>query len=79
VGAQEKLHESGAFYLYGLWQQGALAGKTPEVAYFVHVGLGTTMTALDITEGKLIAELGVAAVRAQEFITLMLVHKLNKV
>jgi phage tail sheath protein FI len=66
-------------YLYGLWQQGALAGKTPEEAYFVHVGLGITMTALNITEGKLIVELGVAAVRPQEFITLMLVHKLNKV
>lgn len=66
-------------YLYGLWQQGALAGKSPEEAYFVHVGLGITMTALDITEGKLIVELGVAAVRPQEFITLMLVHKLNKV
>jgi phage tail sheath protein FI len=37
------------------------------------------MTALNITEGKLIVELGVAAVRPQEFITLMLVHKLNKV
>lgn len=65
-------------YLYGLWQQGALAGKTPEESYFVHVGLGITMTALDIREGKLIVELGVAAVRPQEFITLMLVHKLNK-
>ena len=78
MGAQEKLRESGAFYLFGLWEQGALAGKTPEEAYFVHVGLGITMTSLDITEGKLIVELGVAALRPQEFITLTLVHKLNK-
>ena len=31
-------------FLFGLWQQGALAGPSPEAAYFVNVGLGKTMT-----------------------------------
>jgi phage tail sheath protein FI len=35
-------------YLYGLWERGALAGPTPQSAYFVNVGLGTTMTTQDI-------------------------------
>ncbi|MEE7625328.1 phage tail sheath C-terminal domain-containing protein [Methylobacter sp. Wu8] len=65
-------------YLYGLWQQGALAGSKPESAYFVSVGLGKTMTAQDILEGKLIVTIGVAAVRPAEFIVLRFSHKLQE-
>jgi len=65
-------------YLYGLWQQGALAGSKPESAYFVSVGLGKTMTAQDILEGKLIVTIGVAAVRPAEFIILRFSHKLQE-
>ena len=65
-------------YLNGLWRQGALAGATPEDAFFVNVGLGETMTAQDILEGKLIIEIGMAAVRPAEFITLRFSHKLQE-
>lgn len=65
-------------YLYGLWQQGALAGPSPEAAYFVNVGLGKTMTTQDILEGRLIVEIGVAAVRPAEFIILRFFHKLQE-
>lgn len=65
-------------YLYGLWQRGALAGATAETAYFVNVGLGKTMTAQDVLEGKLIVEIGVAAVRPAEFIILRFYHKLQE-
>lgn len=65
-------------YLYGLWQQGALAGSTPEQAYFVHVGLGKTMTAQDVLEGRMIVEMGLAAVRPAEFIILRFTHKLQQ-
>lgn len=65
-------------YLYGLWQQGALAGSKPEAAYFVHVGLGKTMTPQNILEGKLIIEIGIAAVRPAEFIILRFSHKLQE-
>lgn len=65
-------------YLTGLWRQGALAGAKPEDAFFVNVGLGETMTAQDILEGKLIIEVGVAAVRPAEFIILNFSHKLQE-
>jgi uncharacterized protein len=64
-------------YLYGLWERGALAGAKPEDAYFVHVGLGTTMTTQDILEGRMIVEIGIAAVRPAEFIILRFTHKLQ--
>jgi phage tail sheath protein FI len=65
-------------YLSGLWRQGALAGAKPADAFFVNVGLGSTMTAQDILEGKLIIEIGVAAVRPAEFIILRFSHKLQE-
>ena len=65
-------------YLYGLWQQGALAGSNPESAYFVSVGLGKTMTAEDILQGKMIVSIGVAAVRPAEFIILRFSHKMQE-
>ncbi len=65
-------------YLFGLWERGALAGSTPEAAYFVNVGLGKTMTAQDVLEGRMLVELGVAAVRPAEFIILRFTHKLQE-
>jgi phage tail sheath protein FI len=58
------------------WRAGALQGATPEQAFFVNVGLGETMTSLDILEGRLIIEVGLAAVRPAEFIILRFSHKL---
>jgi phage tail sheath protein FI len=65
-------------FLYSLWQQGALAGPTPQAAYFVKVGLGSTMTSQDILEGRMIVEIGVAASRPAEFIILRFSHKLQE-
>lgn len=65
-------------FLTDLWKQGALAGAKPEEAYFVKVGLNETMTAQDILEGKLIVEIGLAAVRPAEFIVLRFMHKLQE-
>jgi phage tail sheath protein FI len=64
-------------YLYGLWEQGALAGAKPEAAYYVHVGLGSTMTPQDVLEGRLIVQIGIAAVRPAEFVILRFSHKLQ--
>lgn len=60
------------------WRQGALAGATTKEAFYVKVGLGETMTALDILEGRLIVEIGMAAVRPAEFIVLRFSHKLQE-
>ncbi len=59
------------------WRAGALAGAKPEDAFFVNVGLGETMTSLDILEGRLIVEIGLAAVRPAEFIILRFSHKVQ--
>jgi phage tail sheath protein FI len=65
-------------FLTDLWRQGALAGSKAEEAFFVQVGLGETMTAQDILEGKLIVTIGMAAVRPAEFIVLQFMHKLQE-
>ena len=65
-------------FLTVLWRQGALAGAKPEQAFFVKVGLGQTMTALDILEGRMIVEIGMAAVRPAEFIILRFSHKMQE-
>lgn len=65
-------------YLNGLWSQGALAGSKAEDAYFVHVGLGKTMTAQDILEGRMIVKVGMAAVRPAEFIIMQFSHLVQK-
>ncbi|MEZ4686150.1 MAG: phage tail sheath C-terminal domain-containing protein [Bacteroidia bacterium] len=60
------------------WREGALAGAKPEDAFFVRVGLGQTMTSLDILEGRMIVEIGMAAVRPAEFIILRFSHKMQE-
>jgi phage tail sheath protein FI len=61
-------------FLTTQWRQGALQGVKPEDAFYVAVGLGKTMTALDILEGRMIVEIGMAAVRPAEFIILRFSH-----
>ena len=65
-------------FLSKLWRDGALAGAKPEEAFFVRVGLGQTMNALDILEGRMNVEIGLAAVRPAEFIILKFSHKLQE-
>lgn len=65
-------------FLGNLWRQGALAGAVPDHAFFVNIGLGQTMTALDILEGRMIIEIGMAVVRPAEFIILRFSHKMQE-
>jgi uncharacterized protein len=65
-------------FLTNLWRDGGLVGSTPAQAFFVKVGLGETMTAQDILEGKLIIQIGLAASRPAEFIVLQFSHKLQE-
>ncbi|GAA4400429.1 hypothetical protein GCM10023187_13620 [Nibrella viscosa] len=60
------------------WRAGALAGARPEQAFYVKVGLNETMTALDVLEGRMIVEIGMAAVRPAEFIVLRFSHKMQE-
>lgn len=63
-------------YLTEQWRAGALQGLKPQEAFFVKAGLNETMTQLDILEGRLIIEIGMAAVRPAEFIIIRLMHKM---
>lgn len=65
-------------YLTNLWKQGALAGSSPEEAFFVNIGLGVTMTPVDILEGRMNVEIGMAVVRPAEFIILKFSHKMQE-
>jgi uncharacterized protein len=65
-------------FLINQWRAGALAGSTPDKAFFVKVGLGQTMTPQDVLEGLMIVEIGMAAVRPAEFIILRFSHKLQE-
>ncbi|WP_166920213.1 phage tail sheath C-terminal domain-containing protein [Flavobacterium poyangense] len=60
------------------WRAGALAGAKPEQAFYVRVGLGQTMSAIDILEGRMIIEIGMAVVRPAEFIILRFSHKMQE-
>jgi phage tail sheath protein FI len=60
------------------WRAGALAGAKPEQAFYVNIGLNETMTALDILEGRMIVEIGMAVVRPAEFIILKFSHKMQE-
>jgi hypothetical protein len=65
-------------YLYGIWQRGGLAGNTAEEAYFVRIGKGVTMTEEDINQGKMIVQVGMAAVRPAEFIILQFTQNMSQ-
>jgi phage tail sheath protein FI len=60
------------------WQQGALAGSKPEHAFFIKVGLNETMTSQDISDGRMIIEVGIAMMRPAEFIILRISHLVSK-
>lgn len=60
------------------WRAGALAGATQEEAFYVKVKLGETMTSLDILEGRMNVEIGMAVVRPAEFIILKFSHKMQE-
>jgi phage tail sheath protein FI len=64
-------------YLTQKWREGALAGARPQDAFFVRCGLGTTMSAQDILEGRMNVEIGMAVVRPAEFIILKFSHKMQ--
>ena len=65
-------------FLNELWQQGGLVGSSANDAYFVNLGLGSTMTPQDILAGRMIINIGLAMVRPAEFIELSVTQLLQK-
>lgn len=54
-------------FLDGLWRNGMLAGDSPATSYFVEIG-PSTMSKDDITNGRLICNIGIAPSRPAEFV-----------
>lgn len=67
-----------ANYLFSLWRQGALPGSLPEEAFFVDVGLGTTMTPEDVLNKSMIVQVRVALSSPNEFIVMMFEQKVGE-
>ncbi|MEX2518098.1 MAG: phage tail sheath C-terminal domain-containing protein [Paracoccaceae bacterium] len=65
-------------FLTGIWKQGGLAGARPADAFQVRVGLGQTMTAIDVLEGRLRLSVLVAMVRPAEFIEISFEQAMQK-
>lgn len=65
-------------FLTNVWQGGALAGATPEDAFSVDVGLGVTMTPVDILDGIMRITVKVAVTRPAEFIVLTFQQKMQQ-
>lgn len=61
-------------FLDGLWRTGALAGSSPDEAFYVQVG-ATTMSQDDIDNGRLICEIGIAPVKPAEFVIFRLTQR----
>jgi len=57
-------------FLTNQWQSGLLAGQSPEDAFQVEIGLGSTMTPNDILDGILKMTVKVAITRPAEFIVI---------
>ncbi len=58
------------------WRDGALQGATQEQAFQVAVGLGKTMNADDVLNGRMIVQIAMAPVRPAEFIILRFEQKM---
>ncbi|MEM9836873.1 MAG: phage tail sheath C-terminal domain-containing protein, partial [Bacteroidota bacterium] len=65
-------------FLTNVWQSGALAGATAEDAFSVDVGLGSTMTPIDILEGYMRISVKIAVTRPAEFIVITFEQKMQQ-
>lgn len=61
------IRETIASFLFAEWKSGALLGTTPDEAFFVRCDR-STMTQADLDNGRLICEIGVAAIKPAEFV-----------
>lgn len=65
-------------FLTNLWKQGALAGSSPGEAFNVQIGLGATMTPVDILDGIMRVNVKVAITRPAEFIVITFQQKMQE-
>jgi len=70
----DRVKQTISVFLNTMWREGALAGSSPEEAFFVNVGRDT-MSQDDIDNGRLICVIGVAPVKPAEFVIFRLTQK----
>ena len=63
----DSVRRSVSDFLFNEWKNGALQGSRPDEAFFVRCDQ-TTMTQDDIDNGRLVVEVGIAALRPAEFV-----------
>lgn len=64
-------------YLFKLWKAGALAGSLAHEAFFVQVGVGTTMTEEDVQQKRIKVLMELAFVKPSEFQLISIEVKMN--
>ncbi len=64
-------------FLTNQWRIGALAGSSPEQAFFVNIG-PETMSQDDIDNGRLVCVIGVAPVKPAEFVIFRITQKTSE-
>jgi phage tail sheath protein FI len=64
-------------FLTNVWQSGGLAGSTPDEAFGVNIGLGSTMTELDIVNGIMNISVSIAVTRPAEFMVITFQQKMG--
>jgi phage tail sheath protein FI len=69
-----RVRQSVSNFLLTVWRDGALAGATPDEAFYVVCDM-TTMTPTDLENGKLICEVGIAPVFPAEFVIFRIQQK----
>jgi phage tail sheath protein FI len=69
-----RVRQSVSNFLLGVWRDGALAGATPDEAFYVICDM-TTMTPTDLENGILICEIGIAPVFPAEFVVFRIQQK----
>lgn len=65
-------------FLTNLWRDGALVGPSPSAAFNVSLGLGVTMTPVDILDGIMRVSVKVAISRPAEFIEITFEQKMQE-
>lgn len=65
-------------FLNDLWKLGGVVGATPDQAYQVEVGLGSTMTPNDVLDGVMRISVKVAISRPAEFIVITFQQKMQE-
>ncbi|PZX53244.1 phage tail sheath family protein [Algoriphagus chordae] len=65
-------------FLIDLWKQGGLAGASAQDAFQVECGLGITMSAVDILEGRIVLSIKVALTRPAEFVVITIQQQMTK-